>query len=110
MTTVEQNALLALAGLLVLLGGVLPLLRRLKNRSVVASQAAPFGGALPHDPRSSNVQPRLEPGTNSSDILGNALVIEAETVRALVTNDPARTARVIKEWLARDRSLIGPAV
>jgi flagellar M-ring protein FliF len=110
MTSVEQNALLALAGLLVLLGGVLPLLRRLKNRSVVASQAAPFGGALPHDPRSSNVQPRLEPGTNSSDILGNALVIEAETVRALVTNDPARTARVIKEWLARDRSLIGPAV
>jgi flagellar biosynthesis/type III secretory pathway M-ring protein FliF/YscJ len=37
---------------------------------------------------------------------GNVLAIEAETVRALVTSDPARTAQLIKEWIARDRSSV----
>jgi flagellar biosynthesis/type III secretory pathway M-ring protein FliF/YscJ len=34
------------------------------------------------------------------------LGVEAETVRSLVANDPGRTAQVIKEWIARDRSSI----
>jgi flagellar biosynthesis/type III secretory pathway M-ring protein FliF/YscJ len=34
------------------------------------------------------------------------LGVEAETVRSLVANDPERTAQVIKEWIARDRSSI----
>ena len=30
--------------------------------------------------------------------------IEAETVQTLVTHDPARTAQVIRGWIAGDRS------
>lgn len=106
MTTVEHNALLALAGLLVLLGGVLPLLRRTVNRAEVVSQTTPFSGPLSRDARGDEIRPRPEPALSSLSTSGNALVIEAETVRALVTSDPARTAQVIKEWIARDRSII----
>jgi len=106
MTTVEHDALLALAGLLVLLGGVLPLLRRTVSRAAVASETASFRGELARDARSGEIQTRPEPALSSLSTSGNVLAIEAETVRALVTSDPARTAQVIKEWIARDRSNI----
>ena len=75
MTTVEQNALLALAGLLVLLGGVLPLLRRTMNRAEAASQMAPFAGPLSRHPRSDDMQRRPEPALSPLSASGNALVI-----------------------------------
>jgi len=106
MTTVEHDALLALAGLLVLLGGVLPLLRRTVSRAAVASETASSRGELARDARSDEIQTRPEPALSSLSTSGNVLAIEAETVRALVTSDPARTAQVIKEWIARDRSNI----
>jgi flagellar M-ring protein FliF len=106
MTTVEHNALLALAGLLVLLGGVLPLLRRTVNGAAVANERVPFSSEPSRDARSDEIQPRPEPALSSLSASGNVLAIEAETVRALVTSDPARTAQLIKEWIARDRSSV----
>jgi flagellar biosynthesis/type III secretory pathway M-ring protein FliF/YscJ len=110
MTIVEQNGLLTLASLLVLLGGVLPLLRRFTNRAAVARQTAPFSSALSPTARGDGLQRGLEPRTNSLSGQANELVIEAETVRALVSNDPVRTAQVLKEWLSHERSLIRPAI
>ena len=106
MTTVEQNALLALAGLFVLLGGVLPLLRRVVSHVAVANETALFRGEPSRNARSDEIQPRPDPRLSSLSASGNVLAIEAETVRALVTSDPARTAQVIKEWIARDRSSV----
>jgi flagellar biosynthesis/type III secretory pathway M-ring protein FliF/YscJ len=102
MTAMEQNALLALAGLLVLFGGVFPLLRRVA--SVSADSATSVGAPARY--ATSNglpVQPEPMPARLGPSV---ALGIEAETVRTLVANDPLRTAQVIKEWIARDRSTI----
>ena len=99
--TVEQNSLLALAGLLVLFGGVFPLLRRIAGslvpaarQAATANAGATIGGVRLSMPPSDGAEPRpAEP-------------VDLETVRTLVANDPVRTAQVIKEWMARDRSSI----
>jgi flagellar M-ring protein FliF len=113
MTAVEQNSLLALAGLLVLFGGVFPLLRRINvtpasvigqtsNVEIVASAS----GGLTRDAPSPELRVRHEPALSARSGSQDALGIEAETVRMLAANDTARTAQVIKEWIARDRRSI----
>lgn len=104
---VEQNALLAVAGLFALFGGFFPLLRRLSTAqtAVVAATSAKLAAiraGLPVDPIDANPPPRPppRPRTEPQDIFS----IEAETVQTLVTHDPARTAQVIKGWIAGDRN------
>jgi flagellar M-ring protein FliF len=105
--TVGQNAALALAGLLVLFGGVLPLLRRVTASEAAIAELASTadlkagvqanrGRVSPRDRASGRDEPALNLPSGSR--------AEAETVRQLVANDPARTAQVIKEWLTGDRS------
>jgi flagellar M-ring protein FliF len=99
--TVEQNSLLALAGLLVLFGGVFPLLRRIAGSLVPAARqpANANAGAAIGSVRLS-VPPSDGAGARAAE------PVDLETVRSLVANDPVRTAQVIKEWMARDRSSI----
>jgi flagellar M-ring protein FliF len=100
---VGQNALLAVAGLFGLFGGVFPLLRRLGSVQVVAANMniAPTGdaAAAPSETGAGRRVAALAMG-GSQDVFR----IEAETVQTLVTHDPARTAQVIRGWIAGDRS------
>lgn len=102
---VGQNALLAAAGLLALFGGFFPLLRRVSGvqAAVVAATGARIAalraGAEPEAP-APRAPPR--PRTEPQDVFS----IEAETVQTLVTHDPARTAQVIRGWIAGDRSTV----
>lgn len=95
MVSIGQNTVLALAGLFVLFGGVLPLLRR-----VAATQPLAAWTAAALD-RSLEMR-RTEPAVNLPPAAAERPGIGAETVRLLVADDPGRTAQVIKEWLARD--------
>jgi flagellar M-ring protein FliF len=105
--TVAQNAVLVFAGLLLLAGGVLPLLRRLRttlalmSRQSAAQHRSLAGGTTNHDHAG-----RAEPSMGSVAGTRHAAAIDTDALRALVANDPARTAQVIKEWIARDRSSI----
>jgi flagellar M-ring protein FliF len=100
-----QNALLAAAGFFALLGGLFPLLRRVAGAqsAIVAATTAKLAAlraGLPAeslDPASPRAPPR--PRTEPQDVFS----IEAETVQTLVTHDPARTAQVIRGWIAGDR-------
>jgi flagellar M-ring protein FliF len=109
---VEQNALLALAGLLALMGGILPLSRRVAalvpapaaagrgaGGHARAPRAAATGAAEPADGRALLSEPARTLAA-AQDVFS----IEAETVQTLVVNDPARTAQVIRGWIAGDRS------
>ena len=53
---------------------------------------------------SDNPAPRAppKPRTDPQDVFS----IEAETVQTLVTHDPARTAQVIRGWIAGDRGTL----
>ena len=107
MIALEQNALLMLAGLLVLFGGVLPLLRRIKsNPAAIGWPIAAQHSLDDRDGPNTGVQGKTEPAMASLPGGRHAQVIDAETVRSLVANDPERTAQIIKEWIARDRSSI----
>ena len=106
-----QNALLAVAGLFALFGGLFPLLRRLSGvqttvaAAVSAKAAAIRAGASPDDadlPNSSPLRPLPRARTEPQDVFS----IEAETVQTLVTHDPARTAQVIRGWIAGDRGAL----
>jgi flagellar M-ring protein FliF len=106
---VGQNALLAVAGLLALFGGLFPLLRRLSvvQSAVVAATTAKVAavrtGEAPadfFDPMSPRAPPRAR--AEPQDVFS----IEAETVQTLVTHDPARTAQVIRGWIAGDRGAL----
>jgi len=108
---VGQNALLAVAGLFALFGGFFPLLRRLSGihatvAAAVSAKAAAIraGVQLPGDADSVNPPPRAppRPRTEPQDVFS----IEAETVQTLVTSDPARTAQVIRGWIAGDRGTL----
>jgi len=101
-----QNALLAAAGLFALFGGFFPLLRRVSgaHTAVVAATSAKRAAirvALPTevDPAAAVLRPPPPPRFEPQDVLS----IEAETVQTLVTHDPARTAQVIRGWIAGDR-------
>ncbi len=107
MTAVAQNALLVIAGLLVLVGGVLPLLRHLRRVNLAAlARQTPSSGPLSGDAADLGIGGKAEPAMSSLAGTRHALVVDADAVRTLVANDPARTAQVIKEWIARDRSNI----
>jgi flagellar M-ring protein FliF len=109
---VGQNALLAVAGLLALFGGVMPLTRRLATmRTTVAAEVAakvaairagvPVGSA-DIDAASPTMRPLPRARNEPQDVLS----IEAETVQTLIAGDPARTAQVIRGWIAGDRSAL----
>ncbi|MGH7099147.1 MAG: flagellar basal-body MS-ring/collar protein FliF [Stellaceae bacterium] len=104
----EHNAVLALAGLLVLFGGAFPILSRLRASAAAPSEAGaktasgppagpPLLAGMPQGPRIRPVGLYDKP------------VIDAEALRVLAVNDPARTAQVIREWMARDRNRLRPA-
>jgi flagellar biosynthesis/type III secretory pathway M-ring protein FliF/YscJ len=95
MTAIEQNAVLVAAGLLLLFGGLLPLLRHTGLRLAAIGAA---GGEL-----TANGEGAGEVET-AAGVLARPVFVDTETVRALAANDPVRTAQVIKEWIARDRS------
>ncbi len=104
---VGQNAALAMAGLLALFGGFFPLLRRVAGvqATMVAANTAKLAAvragvpAEPLDPSGSAPRAPPRPRTEPQDVFS----IEAETVQTLVTHDPARTAQVIRGWIAGDR-------
>jgi flagellar M-ring protein FliF len=105
---VGQNALLAAAGLFALFGGLFPLLRRVSGAqtAVVAATTAKIaairaGMSADSDAAAdSGLRPLPRARNQPQDIFS----IEAETVQSLVTSDPARTAQVIRGWIAGDRS------
>lgn len=103
MNAVGQNGLLALAGLLALFGGVFPLLRRLSGMqlTLAAAAAGSGGGGQRQTDGMAMMAPALLRGQSETQ---DVFSIEAETVQTLVTHDPARTAQVIRGWIAGDRS------
>lgn len=107
MNAVGQNGLLALAGLLALFGGVFPLLRRLSGMQLtlaaaaVAGSTGTSGGGQRQSEGMAVMAPALLRGQSETQ---DVFSIEAETVQTLVTHDPARTAQVIRGWIAGDRS------
>ncbi|HVH81757.1 MAG TPA: hypothetical protein VM782_20310, partial [Stellaceae bacterium] len=70
--------------------------------AATSAKLAAIRAGLPVDPIDANPPPRPppRPRTEPQDIFS----IEAETVQTLVTHDPARTAQVIKGWIAGDRN------
>jgi flagellar M-ring protein FliF len=121
---VEQNAMLAVAGLLALFGGVLPLLRRVGTSGLRmagpggraagggagAARAAGPGGAMPNQGPGPRIPGNLsEPAAKILAAAQDVFSIEAETVQTLVNNDPARTAQVIRGWIAGDRNSLKQA-
>lgn len=120
MSAVEQNGLLALAGLLALFGGVFPLLRRLGTAEMALASAAAAPAAARAAPAAAAAVPRraagAEPPPDISEGAARAFTaaqdvfsIEADTVLTLVNNDPARTAQVIRGWIAGDRNSLKQA-
>ena len=104
--TVAQNAMLALGGLALLFGGLLPLLRRVDASRLAAVPASgPAASGVPTAVRP-GVPPRVVAGTAFRPSLTNP---DPETVRNLVVSEPDRTAQVIKEWIARDRNRLKQA-
>lgn len=102
MAAVGQDALLVLAGLLALFGGAFPLMRRLAGaQAALAVVAAP---ANQNTPPGAGAPARALPGIGRAREQQDVFSIEAETVQTLVTHDPARTAQVIRGWIAGDRS------
>ncbi len=97
MTGIAQNTLLMLAGLLVLVGGALPLLHRIRS-------ALPPVGVRPGAIEAVSSDGKTEPSMPSLAGISDAFVFDPDQMRTIAANDPARTARVIKEWIARDRS------
>jgi flagellar M-ring protein FliF len=93
MTAIEQDAVLVAAGLLLLFGGILPVLRRTGlGLAAIGAVGAEVAADMP--------DAAIEMTSPSPARLGH--VIDTETVRRLAANDPVRTAQVIKEWIARD--------
>jgi flagellar M-ring protein FliF len=122
---VEQNAMLALAGVLALFGGVLPLLKRVGTPGFRVAGAGgrtgggagparaaggPGGGPGPNQGPGPRTPGNLsEPAAKILAAAQDVFSIEAETVQTLVNNDPARTAQVIRGWIAGDRNSLKQA-
>jgi flagellar M-ring protein FliF len=104
MTSLAENALLVIAGLLVLAGGALPLLRL--TRASLARNAGRPGAAdaAGRDAAGSEIGRKSEPAIGPLGGSPRSFVVDPESIRALAANDPQRTAQVIKEWIARDRN------
>ena len=107
--SVARNGVLVLAGLLMLFGGVFPLLRWLRARpaSVLAAAVPPGGMArtagVAATPRPGTLAAPVanESGLDFSGVGADAFTVDVDAVRKIVANDPGRTAQVIKEWLNR---------
>jgi flagellar M-ring protein FliF len=102
-----QNAPLTMAGLLALFGGVFPLLRRIAGAqsSIIAATTAKLAAiraGLSIDDATS-VTPGMRPVPRAKAEPQDVFSIEAETVQTLVSHDPARTAQVIRGWIAGGR-------
>jgi flagellar M-ring protein FliF len=122
---VEQNAMLAVAGILALFGGVLPLLRRVSVGGGRLAAVGPAGRAGGTGPAAAGGRPGSpgpgggpmgkmpanlsEPAAKILAAAQDVFSIEAETVQTLVNNDPARTAQVIRGWIAGDRNSLKQA-
>jgi flagellar M-ring protein FliF len=110
---VGQNALLAAAGLFALFGGLFPLLRRVTGAqaTVAAATTAKIAAIRAGLSADSDVDANsgLRPLPRARNEPQDIFAIEAETVQTLVTNDPARTAQVIRGWIAGDRSSLSRA-
>jgi len=121
MTSVAQNALIAVAGLLLLFGGLSPVMRRIAAGQAVVTQAfggggagdlafAGLGGLTPSRVADLGMPKTLAaPGDAPVGAVPGGLTIDPETVRALVLNQPGRTAQVIKGWIARDAGRLNQA-
>jgi flagellar M-ring protein FliF len=112
----EQNGLLAMAGLLLLLGGLRPLLRALESAVVaVASRAVPVGvlsGAGVKRPAAAAARNAAGQPARAAGVASELQLVpdsDPETVRTLVLNEPGRAAQVIKEWIASDRKRLKQA-
>jgi flagellar M-ring protein FliF len=115
MAGVRDNVILAIAGLLVLAGGILPLLRRLEQMRAALPAPRPRRPAPANVPANVNVTVASENPRTGWSVLGvqrrsaanpapqGGVRVEPEQVRALAANDPARTAQVIKGWITDDR-------
>jgi flagellar M-ring protein FliF len=119
MAPVEQNALLAVAGMLALFGGVFPLLRRVAAGTPAPARVPVADPAAPRTSAATAVAANANAATRSPDMPASAarargasqdvFSIETETVLTLVHNDPARTAQVIRGWIAGDRNSLRQA-
>jgi flagellar biosynthesis/type III secretory pathway M-ring protein FliF/YscJ len=102
MAAAGQNALLVVAGLFALFGGAFPLMRRLAS----AQAAISVGNAAANQNVPSAGSSAQRAPQAASRLVGqqqDVFSIEAETVQTLVAHDPARTAQVIRGWIAGDR-------
>ncbi|MBV8778909.1 MAG: flagellar M-ring protein FliF [Alphaproteobacteria bacterium] len=97
MAGVARNGVLALAGLFALFGGIFPLLNRLSGAQAAIAAARP---ALTAPSAAAAGAAASRTDNEPQDVFS----IEADTVQTLVTHDPARTAQVIRGWIAGDRS------
>jgi flagellar M-ring protein FliF len=121
MAGLRDNAVLALAGLLVLWGGILPLLRRVdqmraalpapRARPTIVAAGSPAG--IPANVNVTVASDTVRAGWSGGGVQRRAVSaaaiqdgvrIDHETIRALAANDPARTAQVIKGWITHARS------
>lgn len=106
---VAQNAMLALGGLALLFGGLLPLRRRLDAAHLAligrGGPARAYAGPGSARRLEAAGAPRVVAGTAFRAPAG----VDPETVRNLVMSEPDRTAQVIKEWIARDRNRLKQA-
>jgi len=98
-----ENALLALAGLLTLVGVVFPALRWSRNRTLTAARPAQAPRAA--EPAKSDAAPQAQAAGKFNPITGptsGQTIVEPDiaAVRRIAANDPGATAQVIKEWLA----------
>lgn len=119
MNNVAQNGLVAVAGLLLLFAGLSPVLRRLAAGQAAAAQAFGGGGDLAFVGLGGLMPPRMgdlgvpktlaAPGDVPAPAVPGAMTIDPATVRALVLNQPGRTAQVIKGWIARDAGRLNQA-
>jgi flagellar M-ring protein FliF len=107
---VGQNALLAVAGILALFGGFFPATRRLQNlhasvAATIAAKVAAIRAGVSQDASEliETVAPSMRPLPRARAEPQDVLSIEAETVQTLVAGDPARTAQVIRGWIAGGR-------
>jgi flagellar M-ring protein FliF len=119
MAPVERNALLAVAGMLALFGGVFPLLRRVAAGAPAPVRVTAAGSAAAGAPAATAAAANANAATRPPDMPASAarargasqdvFSIETETVLTLVHNDPARTAQVIRGWIAGDRNSLRQA-
>jgi flagellar M-ring protein FliF len=109
--TVTENAMLALGGLALLFGGLMPLLRRLNASHIVLLQRAALApaAAIAGHGRARRLEPTAAPRVVAGTAFRPSVEADPETVRNLVINEPDRTAQVIKEWIARDRNRLKQA-